>query len=356
MNSRTTKFLSYYKPYLGWLLADIACAFIVSAMTLLLPLGTRYITQTVLASNSPNALNQIYLMGMVMLSLVLVHTICNTFVDYQGHMMGAHMESDMRNELFAHYHSLSFSFYDEQKTGQLMTRLTNDLFWLSELYHHGPEDLSIAFLKGIGVFVILININISLTVIIFLFLPIMALYAFYFNIKLNRALKTSKDRIGDINAQVEESLAGIRVVKSFTNDAIEQQKFAHENQRFVDSRRDGYRSEAYFYGGMTAFTELMTIGIIILGSVAIVQGALDLPDLLTYLLCVGILIDPIQRLVNFARLYQEGITGFSRFMEMLEVQPTIQDAPDAITLTQVQGKIEFRNVSFGYKTDYNDVL
>jgi ATP-binding cassette, subfamily B, bacterial len=353
---RTRKFLSYYRPYLGLLTADLLCAFVVSAATLLLPLCTRHITQTLLAQNPPDALPQIYAMGGVMLALVMLHTACNIFVDYQGHMMGALMESDMRRDLFDHYQKLSFRFYDEQKTGQLMSRLTNDLFGVSELYHHGPEDLAIAILKGIGTFVILFSIDVPLALISFAFVPIMGVYAFYFNRKMNAALLRSKERIGDVNAQVEDTLSGVRVVKSFANEAIERRKFAHENNRFVQSRRDGYRSEAYFYGGMNALTQLITLAVIVFGAVAIARASLDLPDLLTYLMCVGILIEPIQRLVNFARLFQEGFTGFTRFMEVLDVQPDIQDAPHAIELSRVQGEIRFNHVSFRYRDDQTYVL
>lgn len=333
-------------------MADLACALVVSAVTLIFPLCTRYITKILVEENLPYALNQIYWMGAVMLGLVVVHTACEIFIDYKGHMMGTLMESDMRRELFEHYQKLSFGFYDEQKTGQLMTRLTNDLFGLSEFYHHGPEDLAIAMLKFAGVFIILMTINVSLTLIVFLFLPLMAIYAFYYNRRMNAALRDSKDRIGDINAQIEDALAGIRVVQSFANEAIEKDKFIYENTRFVESRRAGYKSEAYFYGGMTAFTQLITLAVIIIGALGIVQDALDLADLLTYLLCIGILIEPIQRMVNFARLYQEGITGFSRFMDVLEIVPQIQDSPDATDLTGVQGNIEFQNVGFKYREDH----
>ncbi len=356
MNSRSRKFLSYYKSYLGLLFADLACAFILSAITLALPLLARYITKDILEADMPHALNQIYAVGAIMLALVVVHTLCNMFIDYQGHMMGARMESDMRSELFEHYQKLSFSFYDEQKTGQLMTRLTNDLFWLSELYHHGPEDIVISLLKFVGAFIILININVELTLIVFLFLPIMALHAFYFNNRMNSALRKSKDRIGDINAQVEDTLSGIRVVKSFTNEGIEKEKFAHENNRFLESRRDGYKSEAYFSGGIIASTQLITIAVIVFSGVGIVNASVDLADLVTYLLFVAILIEPIQRSVNFARLYQEGITGFHRFMEILEVEPDIQDSADALELTHVQGNVQFKDVSFKYKENYNYVL
>lgn len=356
MNARTRKFFSYYKPYKGLLLTDLACAFVMSAVALLLPLGARYITKDLLENPGADTLNHIYLAGAVLPVLIAVHTLCELFVDYQGHMMGAQMESDMREELFAHYQKLHFGFYDEQKTGQLMTRLTNDIFYLSELYHHGPEDLAISLLKFTGAFLILININIPLTVIVFLFLPFMAAFAFYYNKRMNIALRKSKDRIGDINAQVEDNLAGIRVVQSFTNEAIEQGKFARANREFLESRREGYRSEAYFSSGMNAFTQLLTLAVIVFGAAMILNASLDLADLLTYLLCVGILVEPIRRTVNFARLYQEGVTGFERFMEMLEVQPEIRDSACANELGRVQGRVELRDVSFKYKEEHNYVL
>ncbi|RIK36205.1 MAG: thiamine ABC transporter permease, partial [Chloroflexi bacterium] len=265
MNPRIKKFLSYYKPYLGLLLADLVCALIVSATTLILPLCARYITKDILEGNMPDALSQIYLIGGMMLALVVLHIVCQSFVDYQGHMMGALMERDLRTELFDHYQRLSFHFYDEQRTGQLMTRITNDSFDLSELYHHGPEDIVISLLNFVGAFVIMVNINARLALILFLFLPVMAVYAYYLNIRLKRSYRTSKDRIGDINAQVEDTLAGIRTVKSFTNESVEEQKFMHANNRFVDSRRDVYRSEMYYYSGLIAFTQLLTIAVIIFG-------------------------------------------------------------------------------------------
>ncbi len=304
----------------------------------------------------PHALDSIYLIGALMLALVGIHTLCTLFVDFQGHVMGARMESDIRSELFEHYQKLSFSFYDEQRTGQLMTRITNDTFWLGELYHHGPEDIVITCLTVVGAFIILLRINVALTLTVFLFLPIMAVYALYFNKRMNRALRSSKDRIGNINAQVEDTLAGIRVVKSFTNEDIETRKFAEANHRFVISRSDGYKSEAYFSSGLIAFTQLITIAVIILGGVAIIHASLDVADLVTYLLCIAILVDPIQKLVNFGRLYQEGITGFQRLMDILEVAPDLQDAVDATNLTQVRGHVEFQDVSFKYKENSNYVV
>lgn len=354
--ARSKVFLSYYRPYWKWLLADILCACLVSATALILPLCARHITQSILQDSSSHALTQLGIMGGVMVGLVAIQTIANFFVDYQGHMMGAKMESDLRTDLFTHYQALPFSFYDEQKTGQLMSRITHDLFWLSELYHHGPEDMVISFLNIMGAFIILLSINVPLTLIIFLFVPVMAVYALYFNRQMNRALSHSKDRISDINAQVEDTLGGIRVVKSFTNEALEQEKFAYANERFLNSRRDGYRSDSLFAGGMGAFIQLFTITVILCGGVGIIKGGLDLADLLTFLLYLGSLTDPIHRAVNFTRLFQEGITGFNRFIELMEVVPTIQDSPNAINLTHVQGQVAFENVSFRYKADHEDVI
>ena len=356
MNSRSKKFLSYYKPYLGLLAADTACAVVVAAAALALPLCARYITNLVLEGNGADVLPQIYAVGVLMLALVAVHTACNFFVDYQGHGMGARMERDIRQELFDHYQKLAFRFYDEHKTGELMTRLTNDTFWLSELYHHGPEDLMISLLKFCGAFVILLQINAPLTLGVFLFLPLVAVYALYFSRRMNAALEASRDRVGAINAQAEDTLGGIRVVASFTNEGVESAEFGRENNRFLASRKDGYRSEAYLDAGMKAFTQLITVAVVVFGGVAIVRGGLQAGDLLTYLLYVAILIDPMLRLANFTRLYQEGMTGFQRVMEMLEVTPEIDDRAGALEVSEVAGQVELRNVSFRYQQGYDHVL
>ncbi len=356
LNPRGKKFLSYYRPYKALLAADLACAFVVAAVTLTLPLGARHITKTLTDETTENALGQIYTVGAAMVVLIVIHALCLLFVDYQGHAMGAKMERDMRQELFNHYQKLSFGFFDGQKTGQLMNRLTNDTFWLGELYHHGPEDIVIASLKFFGTFVILLSINVPLTLIVFLFLPVMAVYAFFFNKRMNRALRTTKDRIGDINAQAEDTLAGMRVVKSLTNESVETEKFAVANNRFLESRKNGYKSEAYLFAGLIAFTQLIAVAVIVFGGAGILRGSLDLADLVTYLLYIGLLIEPIRTALNFTVLYQEGVTGFERLMEMLEIQPDIQDLPNATDLSYVRGQVEFRAVSFRYKEGLEHVL
>jgi ATP-binding cassette, subfamily B, bacterial len=356
-SARARKFLSYYKPYRGLLIADLLSAIVISAAALMLPVLTNVITKNLLANASaPGELRKIYALGAVMLALVAVQALCTLFVDYQGHVMGAKMERDMRRELFEHYQNLSFSFYDRQRTGQLMTRITNDLLSLAELYHHGPEDLSIAALELIGVLVILAYLDLTLTLIVLCFLPVMFIFALHFSRRMIAALRASKDRIGDINARAEDSLAGIRVVKSFTNEALETARFDYENNRFLTSRSTGYLSEAWFSGGMAAFTQLITITVIVFGAAGIARASLDLADLLTFLMCIAVLVDPIRRLVNLARLYQEGSTGFDRFVEMLEMEPDLPDQAGAAELANVHGDITFRDVSFRYADDTPWVL
>jgi ATP-binding cassette subfamily B protein len=356
MNSRTKKFFSYYKPYLGVFISVMVSAFLVAGITLLFPLLTRYITKTVLEEGVPNALQQIYRTGALMLLLILIQTVCNYYVDYRGHAMGAMMESDMRSELFDHFQKLSFRFYDEQRTGQLMSRLTNDLFSLTELYHHGPEDYLIYSVKFIGAFVVLININVPLTLAVFLFLPVLAVFSLYFTKKLNITMKRNKERIGDVNAQVEDTLSGIRVVKSFTNEETEKKKFAHENDRFLESRKNTYKNEAIIWQGVGMITQLITVTVVIYGGVNILNARLDLADLITFLLYIGNFIEPIQKLTHMTEQFQEGITGFERFMEIIEIEPDIQDSANAIEVRNVQGNIEFRNVGFRYRDDHAHVL
>jgi ATP-binding cassette subfamily B protein len=327
---------------------------VIAGATLLLPLCANLITRHLAGGGAPPL--PILWLGAAMLGLVALQALCTAFVDYQGHMMGARMEGDMRAELFAHYQTLSFAFYDRERVGQLMARLTVDALSLGELYHHGPEDIAIALIKFVGALGILFWLDAGLAATICTVLPFMALYAFRYNRRMNRALRRARDRVGDINAQVEDTLSGIRVVQAFANEGIEAAKFTAANDRFLESRRDGYRAEALFYTGMTAFSQIITVGVIVIGALAIRHGAMNLADLLTFVLCVAILIDPINRMVNLARLAQDGITGFMRFAEMLEIAPAIQDAPLACDWTPSGGAIEFRDVAFRYRDDTRHVV
>jgi len=356
MPSRTRKFFSYYRPYLGLFISVMTCAVLAAGLSLVFPLLTRYITRTLLEGGRPDVLGAIYRTGALMLLLILIHTACNFYVDYRGHAMGAMMESDMRRELFDHYQKLSFRFYDDQRTGQLMSRITNDLFSLAEFYHHAPEDYLIYSVKFIGAFIVLININVQLTVAVFLFLPVLAVFSLYFTKKLNAAFKSSRERIGDVNAQVEDTLAGIRVVKSFVNEETERKKFAYENDRFLESRKSIYLNETFIWQVVDAITKLITVTVIVYGGANIVNARLDLADLITFLLYIGNFIEPIQKLTHMTEQFQEGLTGFARFMEIMEIEPEIQDSPESVERKHVQGNVEFRNVGFRYRDHHGHVL
>jgi ATP-binding cassette subfamily B protein len=291
-----------------------------------------------------------------MLALVAVQAASTLFVDYQGHVMGAKMESALRRDVFEHCQKLSFGFYDRQRVGQLMSRITNDLFSLGELYHHGPEDFAIAILKFVGATLILARLDGLLTLLIVGVIPFAVAYALHFSGRMNDALKLSRARIGAINERVEDSLAGIRVVKSFANEDLENRRFEAENAKFLDSRRAGYRSEAFFSMGTTTFPQLIIVAVIVAGALRVAQAKLGVGDMLTFLLCVAVLVDPVQRLANFVRLWQQGYTGFERVMEILETAPDIDDHPAAVALTRPRGAISFRDVGFRYDEDGAHVL
>ncbi len=356
MHFPVKRFFSYYKPYLKLFFSILSCAFVVSSLTLVFPLLVRYITKNVLVGDISTALSEVYWVGGLMLVLAAIQNIANYFVDYKGHEMGARMESDLRRELFTHMQKLSFSFYDKAKTGQLMSRITNDLLLLSELYHHGPEDYVKYLVRFVGAFVILYNINGPLTIVVFCFLPLLGVFSLYFNKIENSALRRIKERIGDVNAQVEDSLSGIRVVKSFANEDVEIEKFNQENNRFLESRKIFYKTEAKFYNGFQTFIQLITITLIIYGSASIVNETLDLADLITFLLYINFVIEPIQKLTHMSTQFQEGITGFQRFMEIMNLKPSIENTPNAVTLQEVSGNIEFKHVFFRYDDQLENVL
>ncbi|WP_188456268.1 ABC transporter ATP-binding protein [Virgibacillus oceani] len=356
MNFPIKKFFSYYKPYKGLFLSVLVCALIVSALTLVFPLLVRYITKDVLEGDLSHALTEVYWIGGLMLVIVAIQNIGNFFVDYKGHELGARMESDLRSELFIHMQKLSFSFYDKEKTGQLMSRLTNDLLLLSELYHHGPEDYIKYLVRLVGAFIILIFINAPLTIAVFCFLPILGAFGLYFNKILNKAYLRNKQRVADVNGQAEDSLSGIRVVKSFANEQVEVKKFNVENNRFLESRKKTYKAEAYFYNCFETIIQLITITVVIFGSASIVGNKLDLADLITFLLYIGYLIEPIQKLTHMSTQFQEGVTGFQRFMEIMNLNPAIKNRTKAINLSEVKGEIEFKRVSFRYEEHLQNIF
>lgn len=284
MENKWKKFISYYKPYKKLFIADMFFAFLGAAVTLVLPLIIRYITSDVVYRQADEAFQVIVSLALMMLALIGLECYCNFFISYYGHMMGARMEYNMRNEIFEHYQKLSFRFYDNQKVGQLMSRVTNDLFDISELFHHGPEDIVISIIKLLGSLFILLSINWRLALAAFAVIPIMVVYAFYFNKKMKKAFKRNRARIADINAQIEDNLSGIRVVKSFANEEIEMEKFTQGNDRFIESKKDSYRCMGSYHAGLGAFTTLITVVVIVTGALFMTKNIILVTDLITFLL------------------------------------------------------------------------
>ncbi len=355
--ARARRFIGYYRPHLALLAAVLASAVLVAGTAVALPLLANHIIGRLPElRTSPDAMEQLLTLGAVMVGVFVLQALATYFVDYQGHAMGARIEAQVRQELFDHCQTLSFGYYDRHRTGQLMSRITHDSLWLGELFHHGPEDLAISLLKFGGAMAVLAYIDPIIALVIALLVPFAVGYALYFNKRMNVALRSAKERIAAINERVEDALGGIRVVKSFANEADEMRRFARENRRFLDSRKDGYRSEALLWSGMEGFGQLITIVVIVGGAIRILNGDLTAPDMLTLLLCVGVLLDPIKRFDNFIRLWQEGSTGFVRAMELLEEKPEIVDRPGARPLAGIRGAIAFKNVSFRYEAEGPRVL
>ena len=348
------RFFSYYKPYRGLFFADMFFAIMGAAVTLVIPLIIRYITGTVIFYEANEALRVILKLALVMVGLVLLEAYCNFFIAYQGHIMGAKMEYDMRNEIFAHYQRLSFNFFDDQKVGQLMSRVTNDLFEIAELFHHGPEDIVISIIKFIGSFIILASINIKLTLVAFAIIPFMFAYAYFFNKKMKAAFKRNRAKIADINATIEDNLSGIRVVKSFANEDAEMEKFRNGNSRFVETKKSSYLYMGGFHSGLGAFMTLINIVVIVAGAVFITKGIVDVTVLITFLLYVNNFTEPVKKLINFTETFQNGVSGYERFLEIMSIEPDIKDKENAVEKNEFKGDVSFFDVSFRYndKNDY----
>lgn len=327
-----------------------------AGITLVIPLIVRYITNHVIYLQGDEPLRMILKMGILMIGLVALECFCNFYITCYGHIMGAKIEHDMRNEIFTHYQKLSFTFFNNQKVGQLLSRITSDLFDISELLHHGPEDLVISVIKLIGSFIILISINPVLALAAFILVPVMAVYAFRFNRKMKRAFKENRVRIADINSQIEDSLSGIRVVKSFANEEIEIDKFRTGNNRFVESKKRSYWYMGGYHSGLNALTTLVTVFVLIAGALLITQKGMPATDLITFLLYINNFTEPVKKLINFTEQFQNGYTGYERFQEILDVEPDITDTDDAVELQSIRGDIVFDNVSFQYKDGQETVL
>lgn len=327
-----------------------------AAVALTIPLVVRYVTSTLIYLPADEIIRQITYIGIGLAALLAIDCYSRFFIGNYGHVMGAKMEYDMRAELFGHMQKLSFSFYDDAKVGQLMSRITSDLFDITELLHHGPENIILSVLKIAGAFVILVNINGWLALAAFAVLPFMFAFAFLLNKKMRRAFRNNRIKIADINAQIEDNLSGIRVVKSFANEDIENEKFRVGNDGFLAAKKNSYHYMGSFQAGVGVFTTLIQVSVILVGTVLIAYGRVDMTDLVTFLLYIGVFTDPIRTLVDFTEQFQNGYTGFERFQEIMNIRPDIEDAPDATPIGTVKGEIEFDNVSFQYKDNQENVL
>ena len=349
------KLISYYKPYMGTFLLDMFFAVVASAIALVIPLIVRYITSEVIYLEE-GAKERIIQLGILLIGLVVIQFLSNFYITNIGHVMGAKMEYNMRAEIFEHYQKLSFSFFDDQKVGQLMSRITNDLFDITELLHHGPENIVISLIKIVGAFIILFGISKYLTAASFVILPFMFIYVFFLNKKMRKTFKENRKKVADINSRTEDNLSGIRVVKSFANEDIEIAKFKEGNDAFLKTKKNSYLYLGLFQSGMTAFILLVNIVVIITGAVLISDGLVEIPDFIAFLLYINTFTEPIRVIVDFTEQFQNGYTGFERFTEILNIEPDIKDKEGAVELTDVKGDILFEDVSFKYKDGAHRVL
>lgn len=339
---------SYYKPHKKLFFADLFFAFLGAGVSVGIPLIVRYMTNNILNREGSAALRAILIIAAAMFAMLLIEMYCNYFITYYGHIMGAKIEFRMRNEIFSHYQKLSFSFFDNQKVGQLMSRVTNDLFDISELLHHGPEDTTVSAIKLLGSFAVLLAINWRLALIAFAPVPFMLWFAVKYNGTMKSAFVTNRARIGEINATMEDSLSGIRVVKSFANEDVEIEKFRSGNVRFVESKKSSYHFMANYNTVLGAMTTFITIAVASAGAALFTVKLIGLSDLLIFLLYIGNFTDPIKKLVFVTETFQNGLSGFDRFYEMMSISPDIEDAPGAKELHGVRGDISFDDVTFRY--------
>ena len=349
MKEKLKKLFAYYGPYKSLFYSDMFFAILGAAVTLVIPLVVRHITNEVVYFEKPQAREAILMLGALMVALVLLEIFCNFYIAYFGHIMGAKMEADMRRDIFGHYQKLTFAFYDNQKVGHLLSRITSDLFDISELLHHGPEDLVISVIKIIGSFAILLAVNVRLALVAFAFIPVMAVFAFYFNGKMGKAFKRNREKIAEINSQIEDSLSGIRVVKSFANEKEEMKKFKQGNDNFVAAKKVSYKYMGIYNSGLGAMSTLITVVVLVVGVSMMLSGTVALTDLITFLLYINNFTDPVKKLVSFTEQFQNGYSGFERFLEILSIAPDIKDKPDAVSVGQMRGEIEFQDVSFCYE-------
>lgn len=350
------KFIKYYKPYKAVFFIDLLCATIISAIDLAFPQLLRTLTKTLFSGAPGKIISALIPITIGLLVAYIIQTACRYYVTYAGHMMGARMERDMRKELFDQYEKLSFSYYDQNNSGQMMSKLVSDLFDISELAHHGPENLFISLIKIIGSFIFLFMINRMLAVPMLILVMLMLVFSYGQNKKMQETFMDNRRKIGDINSSLQDTLAGIRVVQSFANERIEQEKFNTSNENFLISKDENYRCMGSFMSGNAFFQGMMYLVTLVFGGFLIAHGRMEASDLAMYALYIGIFISPIQILVELTEMMQKGLSGFRRFLEVVETEPEIVDAADAKPLKNVKGNVCYEDVSFHYSDDDTPVL
>ncbi len=350
------KFIHYYGPYKTVFFIDLLCAAIISLVDLAYPQILRSATKTLFTQDKAIILQALPWIAIGLFMMYVIQSFCKYYVSCQGHIMGAKMERDMRQELFEHYEELSFSYYSQNNSGQMMSKLVSDLFDISEFAHHGPENLFISLVKIVGSFIFLFLINKKLALPLIVLVILMFLFSFRQNQKMQRTFMENRKKIGDVNASLQDTLSGIRVVQSFTNEEIEKEKFQKSNHAFLVSKKDNYRCMGEFMSSNLFFQGMMYLVTLVYGGYLIANNEMSAADLAMYALYIGIFISPIQILVELMEMMQKGLSGFRRFLDVMETEPEIQDAPDAVELKDVKGRVCYEDVSFHYSDDETTVL
>jgi ATP-binding cassette, subfamily B, bacterial len=340
------KFIQYYKPHKGLFILDFSCAFLISIIDLISPMVAKNIVDSVIPSKNLKLLMTI---GIVLLIVYVLRSVLQYIVDYWGHMLGVRMEYDMREDLFSHISKLPFSYFDNNKTGQIMSRLVNDLNEIAELAHHGPEDLFIAAITLIGSFAIMMTLNVKLALSILIIIPFMLYFGINKNKLMRKSFRELRSKLGDINSQAEDSISGIRVVKAFNNEQYEQKKFRIGNLNFKKAKEDSYKAMAEFFSGITFFSNFINLIILVYGGYLITINDLTIGDLVGFLLYISLFLQPIRKISNLIENYQKGMASFSRFIEIMNVNPSIKDSKNAINIENIKGDIKFEHVNFSYE-------
>ena len=350
------KFIHYYGPYKAVFFIDLICAAVISLVDLAYPQILRTMTKTLFTQDKDMILHALPVIAVSLFVMYIVQSLCKYYVTYQGHMMGAKMERDMRRELFDHYQELSFSYYSRNNSGQMMSKLVSDLFDISEFAHHGPENLFISLVKIVGAFIFLVFINKKLALPLILLVIVMFVFSFRQNAKMQETFMENRRKIGDVNASLQDTLSGIRVVQSFANEDIERAKFKKSNEAFLVSKRDNYHCMGSFMSSNLFFQGMMYLVTLVYGGYLIAQGEMQTADLAMYALYIGIFISPIQILVELVEMMQKGLSGFRRFLDVMETESEIRNADNAAELTDVKGHVRYDHVSFHYSDDETPVL